>query len=207
MHESQLNKYCRTIKIHKTRATNLKLRVLIDGNSVVQQVADDGARISRSSAHMKVLSCYPRHFKTIIFIFYLAFLVIIFISCTVAFSVEYRQQQVKRLINMSYRSLLSKLYSVNLYNPVKLGLDNMVRLNEKLGNPLANTPVIHVTGTNGKGSVCVKLARALQQCGMRTGLFVSPHIASFKERVQVNQQLLSDADVEVRHTILQIHCD
>ena len=55
--------------------------------------------------------------------------------------------------------------------------------------------MIHVAGTNGKGSVSLKVARALQEMGYKTGLFTSPHINSFRERVQVNQKLSSQASI------------
>ena len=83
-------------------------------------------------------------------------------------------------------------------NPVKLGLDNMNRLNSKLGEPIASIPIIHVGGTNGKGSVCYKTAEVCKLSGLTTGLFVSPHISSFRERVQVNGNPLSEDDVVVR---------
>lgn len=73
----------------------------------------------------------------------------------------------------------------------------MNKLNHLLGHPLAEIPVVHVTGTNGKGSVCFKIASALSASGIKTGLFLSPHISSFKERIQVDHKLLSDEDVEV----------
>ena len=60
------------------------------------------------------------------------------------------------------------------------------RLCEYFGNPQKDVKVIHVAGTNGKGSVSLKVAKALQEMGYKTGLFTSPHINSFRERVQVN---------------------
>ena len=95
-----------------------------------------------------------------------------------------------------YISLLKELYRVNLGNPVKMGLQNTQRLNELLGDPLGKVPIIHVAGTNGKGSVCLKTADALRRCGLRTGLFVSPHISSFRERIQVNGMPISEEEVE-----------
>lgn len=99
---------------------------------------------------------------------------------------------------MSYASLIQSLYKTNVFSPVKHGLENMMKLNMLLNNPLGNTPIIHVTGTNGKGSVSLKVSRCLRECGLKTGLFTSPHISSFKERVVVNEQLLSEGDVEVQ---------
>ncbi|RYH31350.1 hypothetical protein EON65_02905 [archaeon] len=96
----------------------------------------------------------------------------------------------------SYTQLLRTLYNINMYNPVKLGLENMIRLNELIGNPLRGLPIVHVTGTNGKGSVATKVARSLECLGLRTGLYTSPHISSFRERIQVNSELLATEDVE-----------
>eukprot|EP01031_Cornospumella_fuschlensis_P028999 gene28999-35003_t len=96
----------------------------------------------------------------------------------------------------AYTQLLRSLYTINMYNPVKLGLENMLRLNELIGNPLRGLPIVHVTGTNGKGSVATKVARSLECLGLRTGLYTSPHISSFRERIQVNSELLATEDVE-----------
>lgn len=60
-----------------------------------------------------------------------------------------------------------------------------------LGKPTKNIPIIHVAGTNGKGSVSVKLAECCQRSGLKTGLFTSPHIFSFRERYQINRSLIS----------------
>ena len=78
-----------------------------------------------------------------------------------------------------------------------MGLQNIERLHDALGRPLDAVPtVVHVAGTNGKGSVCIKVARALEATGLRTGLFVSPHISCFRERMQVNRLPISEAEVE-----------
>lgn len=118
-----------------------------------------------------------------------------------------RRDQVRRFLGSAsnsthgtftskYANLLAQLYQINMYNPVKMGLDNMLALDNHFKNPIRGIPVIHVGGTNGKGSVSYKISRALSASGLKTGLFVSPHISSFKERVQVDQQLLTDEDVE-----------
>jgi dihydrofolate synthase / folylpolyglutamate synthase len=98
---------------------------------------------------------------------------------------------------MSYTQLLRQLFKINMYNPLKTGLDNMNQINKLLGSPLQGIPIVHVTGTNGKGSVAFKIARALTASGIRTGLFTSPHISTFKERIQVNHDLITEEDVEV----------
>jgi len=65
-------------------------------------------------------------------------------------------------------------------------LDVMERLLASWGNPERAFPSVHVAGTNGKGSVCRKIAAALQHAGYRVGLYVSPHIAEFEERITIN---------------------
>ncbi|EEY58400.1 folylpolyglutamate synthase, putative [Phytophthora infestans T30-4] len=95
----------------------------------------------------------------------------------------------------TYEMLLQRLYQVNRFSAVKLGLENMQKLNAAFGDPASQFEIIHVAGTNGKGSVAFKVAKALERSGHKTGLFVSPHVACFRERVQVNGQLISESDV------------
>lgn len=96
-----------------------------------------------------------------------------------------------------YELLVRKLYQVNMYCAAKLGLDNIQALHQAIGRPLQRVPnIVHVGGTNGKGSVAFKLAKCLEYSNIRTGLFVSPHVASFRERMQVNGELISEAEVE-----------
>jgi dihydrofolate synthase/folylpolyglutamate synthase len=97
----------------------------------------------------------------------------------------------------SYQTVLRQLYKVNTFHPVKLGLENMHEINRMLGYPLKGKRIVHIAGTNGKGSVSVKLASAFEAVGLRTGLFTSPHISSFRERIQVNKDTLSEDDVTV----------
>ena len=104
----------------------------------------------------------------------------------------------------AYRNALKQLYLLNVYNPVKMGLENIWNLHTLLGRPMQGMPVVHIGGTNGKGSVCYKAAAALQQGGCKVGLFVSPHISSFRERVQVNGQALSEEDVLVRIYLFEV---
>ncbi len=96
-----------------------------------------------------------------------------------------------------YETLVRQLYQTNLYCAAKLGLENIQALHKALGAPLDRVPnIVHVGGTNGKGSVAFKLAKALEYSHIRTGLFVSPHIASFRERMQVDGQLITEKEVE-----------
>lgn len=109
----------------------------------------------------------------------------------------------RKEISDAYTKLIAKLYQVNKFTAVKYGLQNVQQLYEamelKQHNPQANgrAPIefIHVAGTNGKGSVAYKLAQSLQASGYKTGLFVSPHIASFRERIQINGTMISEEEV------------
>lgn len=78
---------------------------------------------------------------------------------------------------------------------MKLGLSNSLRLNAALKFPDQSYEIIHVAGTNGKGSTSKKIASALQQCGYRVGLYTSPHISCFRERIHINNQMISEAEV------------
>jgi dihydrofolate synthase/folylpolyglutamate synthase len=68
----------------------------------------------------------------------------------------------------------------------KEGLDSIMVLDNYLGNPHADFPTIHVGGTNGKGSVSHTIASVLQAAGYKTGLFTSPHLKDFRERIRIN---------------------
>lgn len=95
----------------------------------------------------------------------------------------------------TYEFLLQRLYQVNRFTAVKLGIENMKQLNAAFGDPASRYEVVHVAGTNGKGSVSFKIAKALERSGYKVGLFVSPHVACFRERIQVNGVLISEAQV------------
>ncbi|MDP3387539.1 MAG: folylpolyglutamate synthase/dihydrofolate synthase family protein [Eubacteriales bacterium] len=77
----------------------------------------------------------------------------------------------------------------------KLGLENIRKLMNRLGNPQNRLKFIHVAGTNGKGSTCVMLSYVLKKAGYRTGLFISPYLESFNERIQINNIHISDEDL------------
>ena len=84
----------------------------------------------------------------------------------------------------------------------KPGLDNTRKLLASLGNPETTLRFIHVAGTNGKGSTCAFIASFLQQAGFRVGLFTSPHLIDFRERIRVNGKPISEESVvEFTHKI------
>jgi len=74
---------------------------------------------------------------------------------------------------------------------VKLGLRNIRRLSADLGDPHTDYPIVHVAGTNGKGSTCSFIASILTANGYRVGLFTSPHLSDFRERIRINGRKIS----------------
>ncbi|MFM2433181.1 MAG: hypothetical protein RLZZ511_4395, partial [Cyanobacteriota bacterium] len=78
---------------------------------------------------------------------------------------------------------------------VNLGLEASQVLLAKLGDPQDRTPIIHVAGTNGKGSVCAYLSAILTAAGYRTGRYTSPHLVSWTERIFLNEQPIPLADL------------
>lgn len=95
---------------------------------------------------------------------------------------------------MDYTATLEHLYRLERFG-IKLGLDNIRRLLSLLGDPHRGLKVLHVTGTNGKGSVCAYVASILQSAGYRVGLYTSPHLVRFNERIQVDRLPIADEDV------------
>ncbi len=103
---------------------------------------------------------------------------------------------------MSYSALIQKLFNVNLFGGVKLGLQNVQYLQKLLNFPDRSFTTIHVAGTNGKGSVTTKIAHAFEQAGYRVGLYTSPHISSFRERIRINGTMIPEEAVESLLTFL-----
>ena len=80
---------------------------------------------------------------------------------------------------------------------IKLGLENMEKALKILGNPERNYKIIHIAGTNGKGSAAAFLEAGLIEAGYKTGKYTSPEIYRFNERITINMEEISDADVEL----------
>jgi dihydrofolate synthase/folylpolyglutamate synthase len=95
---------------------------------------------------------------------------------------------------MSYEKDLEYIYGREVFG-IKLGLKNITELMEKLGNPQKSFKSAHVAGTNGKGSVCAFLAAILQQQGLKVGLYTSPHLVDFRERIMMNGKKISKKDL------------
>jgi dihydrofolate synthase / folylpolyglutamate synthase len=97
-------------------------------------------------------------------------------------------------VQESFKEALQWLYSTQVTG-VKLGLENVHRLFDALGNPHRQLACIHVAGTNGKGSVSAMLDAVGRAGGLRTGLYTSPHLVRFNERIQVSGQSIPDEEV------------
>ncbi|OUL32442.1 folylpolyglutamate synthase/dihydrofolate synthase family protein [Nostoc sp. 106C] len=78
---------------------------------------------------------------------------------------------------------------------INLGLSRIVKLLANLGNPHHQVPVVHVAGTNGKGSVCAYLSSILTEAGYRTGRYISPHLVDWTERICLNEQPISSEEL------------
>src|SRR5512146_2929026 len=100
---------------------------------------------------------------------------------------------------LTYAEALDYLYSFvdygavrqDQYSPAAFELGRMVDFLRALGDPQQRFPALHIAGTKGKGSVAVLSASALQAGGYRTGLYTSPHLIDFRERVQIDGELIT----------------
>jgi dihydrofolate synthase/folylpolyglutamate synthase len=104
---------------------------------------------------------------------------------------------------LSYPDALDYLYglanyeriTLNSYSPATLNLERVRDLLAALGNPHERYKTIHIAGTKGKGSTAAMMAQCLRQLGQRTGLYTSPHLTTFRERIQVNGEYIGREDV------------
>lgn len=78
---------------------------------------------------------------------------------------------------------------------IKLGLDNMKEFSKRIGDPHDDFRSVHVTGTNGKGSVCTFVSEMLRQHGLKVGLYTSPHLVDFRERIKVDGRMIPQSSV------------
>lgn len=92
-----------------------------------------------------------------------------------------------------YRETVDYILSIPLFAQ-KIGKENLSSLLCRLGNPERSIPAVHVAGTNGKGSTCRALAQMLTDKGYKVGLFISPHLVTINERIQIDGVNISDDD-------------
>lgn len=97
--------------------------------------------------------------------------------------------------NQDKMNVIDRIFEVNKYKGAP-GQERIRRLLELIGNPEEKFRVLHIAGTNGKGSTCHFLRSILVEAGYKVGMFTSPHIYSYNERFQVNYDMISDADFE-----------
>lgn len=106
---------------------------------------------------------------------------------------------------MNYEEALAFIHSTE-WQGSRPGLSRITELMEKLGNPQDGIKVIHVAGTNGKGSFCSMLDSVLREAGYKTGLFTSPYIEFFEERIQCGGKLISKDELAEVVTEIAPYC-
>lgn len=95
---------------------------------------------------------------------------------------------------MTERQILDWIHSTEKFGSV-LGLKSIRELMNRLGNPQEQLQFIHVAGTNGKGSICSMLASVLTESGYKTGLYTSPYIEQFRERIRIDGIMISESEL------------
>ncbi|MEY4704980.1 MAG: Bifunctional protein FolC: Folylpolyglutamate synthase and Dihydrofolate synthase [Nitrospirota bacterium] len=106
---------------------------------------------------------------------------------------------------MTYSSAVNYLYCLQKHG-IKLGLETMTALMGRLGMPQARYRTLHIAGTNGKGSTAAMAAAVLQSAGYRVGLYTSPHLVEFRERIRVNGEMIAEPQVAQLTEQLQALC-
>lgn len=104
------------------------------------------------------------------------------------------RQDINQDIKQEYEETLEQLKSLTKFG-INLGLGRIRALLERLGNPQDKLKVIHIGGTNGKGSTAAILQAILQKAGYWVGMFISPHLHDYRERITINGQLISPEEV------------
>lgn len=97
---------------------------------------------------------------------------------------------------MTYEEALAGIHSRRTFSGGGPTLDRIRRLMDALGNPQEQLKAVHIAGTNGKGSVSAMTAAALRECGYRVGLFTSPYLVEFRERIRLDGENISEKALE-----------
>ena len=106
---------------------------------------------------------------------------------------------------MTYSTAVAYLYRLQKHG-IKLGLETMTALMVRLGMPQIRYRTLHIAGTNGKGSTAAMAAAMLQAAGYRVGLYTSPHLVEFRERIRVNGEMIAESQVAQLTEQLQALC-
>lgn len=96
---------------------------------------------------------------------------------------------------MTNEEIISYIYKERKSDKIKTDNNRMILLMDKLGNPQNELKFIHITGTNGKGSTTTMMANVLKNSGYVVGKFISPYVISFNERIQINNEFISDEEL------------
>ena len=92
---------------------------------------------------------------------------------------------------MTYKEAVEKIDSLLVFGS-KPGLERVGELIKRIGSPDKKLKFVHTAGTNGKGSTCVLIANTLKCAGYKTGLFISPYVLEFRERFQINGEMIPE---------------
>src|SRR5436190_22669318 len=108
--------------------------------------------------------------------------------------IDYAKHSARSLQLVTYSEAIQFLYDLRWFG-TKLGLANTFKLAALAGNPQRKLRFLHVAGTNGKGSTCAMLESVYRLAGLRVGLFTSPHLVAFGERIRVARQPISEKEI------------
>ena len=107
---------------------------------------------------------------------------------------------------MDYKQALEYINGAS-WRGSRLGLERITELLSRLGNPQSELKFVHVAGTNGKGSICAMLASIMHRAGLKTGLYTSPYLRRFNERMQINGKQIEDDTLAEIVTEIQRQAD
>ena len=97
-------------------------------------------------------------------------------------------------ISVDFDSRLDSLYNLKRLG-IKVGLEHTIALLKRCGDPQLQFKSIHIAGTNGKGSTCAIVSSILMEAGLKVGLYTSPHLIRFNERIRINGIQIDDDDI------------
>jgi len=95
---------------------------------------------------------------------------------------------------MDYAGFVNWMFKLERFG-IKLGLENITEFLSRIGDPHKDLRAVHVTGTNGKGSVCAFISQILTTHGVKVGLYTSPHLVDFRERIRIRGEMIEEEDV------------